>query len=113
MKKDPNVYLIDILQAAADIQSYIIGMDESDFYSDKLLQDGVIRKIAVIGEASQRLPQTYRRTYNVVPWKKIIGMRNIVVHDYDEINLKEVWSVAKIDLPDLVVSIQKILKERS
>ena len=91
MKKNFKVYLIDILQAAADIQTYTISAKREDIFVDRMLQDAVIRKFAVLGEAAKRLPTSVKKQEKNVPWKKITGLRDIVVHDYSDIDLDVLW----------------------
>mgnify|MGYP001607499981 FL=1 len=111
MQKDPNIYLADILQAGADIQAYTIGMEKEDFFMDRMAQDAVIRKLAVVGEATKRLPLSIKQREERVPWKKIAGMRDVVVHDYADIDMNIVWQVVKKDLPEIIVAIQRMLKQ--
>ena len=111
MKKNRNVYLTDILRAAADVETYLVDASMEDFITDRMLQDAVIRKIAIIGEAVKHLTKTVKKEQKDVPWKKIVGMRNIVIHDYAEVDLKIVWDAVKKDIPVLVQATQKILKE--
>ncbi len=110
MKKNSKVYLIDILRAATDIQTFTISAEKEDFFSDRMLQDAVIREISIIGEAAKRLPVSVREREKHIPWKKIIGMRNIVVHDYSDIDLSVVWDVVKKELPGLIQALQKIIQ---
>ena len=111
MKKNSKVYLIDILQAAADIQTYTISAKREDLFVDRMLQDAVIRKFTVIGEAAKRLPLFFKKREKKVPWKKITGLRDIVVHDYSDIDLDVLWETIKQDLPELVQAIQRMIKE--
>lgn len=110
MKKDPRVYLQDILDAIQRIRGYR-GLSEENFFKDFLLQDGIIRQISVIGEASSRLSLKLRQEHSEIPWKKIIGMRNIVVHDYSQIKLQRVWETVEEDLPELSKSVQAMIEE--
>jgi uncharacterized protein with HEPN domain len=99
-QRDPRVYLEDILSAIARIERYI-AEDEVMFFKDEKTQDAVIRQISIIGEAVARLPLNVRKNHTDIPWKHIIGMRNIMIHDYAETDLSTVWSVAVRDLPPL------------
>ncbi|NOS67096.1 MAG: DUF86 domain-containing protein [Candidatus Peribacteraceae bacterium] len=110
MKKDPRVYLQDILEAIQRIRSYR-GLSRENFFTDFLLQDGVIRQISVIGEASSKLSAEVKDRHSEIPWKKIIGMRNIVVHDYSQIKLDRVWETVEEDLPELSKAVQEVIQE--
>lgn len=109
MRKDPKSYLLDIEQAIEDIVSYSNGMTKKNFFTNILLQDGIIRKISVIGEAVKRLPVSVTRLEKAIPWNNIAGMRDIVVHDYSDIDLDIVWKVVKVRLPELNKAVKRLL----
>ncbi|OIO53204.1 hypothetical protein AUJ46_05680 [Candidatus Peregrinibacteria bacterium CG1_02_54_53] len=108
-KKNPRVYLQDILDAIAKVETYA-SEGEHDFFKDGKTQDAVIRQISIVGEAAAKLPAALRAQHREIPWRQIIGMRNIVVHDYSETDLPMVWKVAERDLPALKKAIEKIVK---
>ena len=99
--------LQDVLEAIDRIQQYIRGREEFD--ADPLVQVWVIHHLEIIGEACRALSDELRSRHSEVPWPAIIGMRNILVHDYFGLNLDEVWTAAERDLPDLKRRIQAIL----
>jgi len=104
-KKDYRVYLQDILFAISRIQLYA-KQGKKKYMTDGLLQDGIIRQVSIVGEAATKLPAAWKADYPDIPWKQITGMRNILIHDYSEINLDRVWIVAKEDLPPLKKTIE-------
>jgi len=73
------------------------------------LQDAVIRRIEIIGEASNRIDQTLRDSYPDLPWSQMIGMRNLLIHEYDDVDPEIVWTTVKQDLPGLILNLQKII----
>ena len=109
-KKDPRVYLEDILSAIERIQKYT-SIDKEKFLHDGLVQDATIRQISIIGEASAKVPIAIKNQHASIPWKKIVGMRNVVVHDYSEVSLLTVWTVIERDLPLLKTEVQNILNK--
>ncbi len=109
MKKDDSVYLRHILDAVRRISEYTKDATYESFAASHLIQDGVIRQIEIIGEASKSLSQTFREKNSHIPWKAIVGMRDKMIHDYLGVNIESVWKTAKEDIPMLEKEIRKIL----
>lgn len=109
MQKTDTVYLQHILDAIKQIGSYVKEIDQPHFREDKLLQDGVIRQLEIIGEASGKLSPELRQKNTDVSWSEIIGLRNRIVHAYFSIDLEIVWEIVQNDLPILKRQSKKIL----
>lgn len=99
--RDFSFRIKDILQAIADIEEYTKNMTASDFIKNKLVADAVIRNFEIIGEASNHIPDTFRKAYPDVPWKHMTAMRNILIHEYFGVNLGTVWQTIQERLPVL------------
>ena len=84
---------------------------EDDFFTSKFLQDAVIRRLEIIGDAIKNLPMEFREKYNHIPWKEFAGMRDILIHKYFGVDLGLTWEVVKKDIPKLKEEILKIMKE--
>jgi uncharacterized protein with HEPN domain len=82
MKRDDSVYLQHILDAIAKVETYLQAVDESIFGRTTLIQDGVIRQIEIIGEATKRLSSELRDRHVHIPWEDMAGMRDKLIHDY-------------------------------
>jgi uncharacterized protein with HEPN domain len=108
-KRNSRVYLEDILAAIAKIGEYT-KEGKDTFFSNEMMQDAVIRQISIIGEAAAHLPASLKTRYPGIPWKKTVGMRNIVIHDYSETDIPTVWVVAERDLPILKNIVENMLK---
>ncbi len=111
MKHDDSVYLRHILDAITKADGYLQGVDEAAFQQNSLIQDGVIRQIEIVGEATRHLSKDLRSQYSEIPWEDIAGMRDKLIHDYFGVDVDKVWLTAKDDLPDLKIRIQQILSE--
>jgi len=98
METDQLGRLRDILEAARLIGSYVKDTTETNFRADKQKQDAVIRRIEIIGEAAAHLTPATRQTIPELPFRKMRGMRNIVAHDYGNVDLKIVWEVATVHM---------------
>lgn len=110
MRSD-NERLLDIQEAIKNIRKYAkLGMDE--FKKNELIQSWIVRHLQIIGEASSRLSENFRNNHTEIPWSKIIGMRNVLVHDYFGIDKAIVWAAVENELPALKIFIEKIIKNQ-
>ena len=101
MKKDPRVFIEPVLECIDLIEGYLDGKTKVDFLKSTQLQDSVIRRIEIIGEAVRNIPPEFRADYPDIPWNEIAGMRDILIHKYFGIDLELTWEVAIRDIPAL------------
>jgi uncharacterized protein with HEPN domain len=97
-----QAYFFDIAEAARLAVLYVEQTTREEFLSDTKSQDSVIRRLEIIGEAARRISEETRKAYPGLPWKEMIGMRNFLIHDYDDVDIQIVWKTVKKDLPDLL-----------
>ncbi len=111
MPRDFRLYLDDILESCRKIRRFTEGMSFEEFQADLKTQDAVIRNFEVIGEAANRLPQDVKSLYLDVEWAKIIGFRNILIHEYFGVNLETVWTAIQEKIPILEEETKSALGE--
>lgn len=109
MKRDVRVYFDDILESIKLIQKYTANVTEDDFRKSVDIQDAVIRRLEIIGEAVKHIPDEMRNKYPDVPWKKIAGARDIFVHEYFGVRFDRVWGTIANDLPSLKRQVEELL----
>ncbi len=107
MEADQLGRLQDILNAAQLIASYVQGVTEADFRASTQKQDAIIRRLEIIGEAAVHLSDETRQVIPELPFRKMRGMRNIVAHDYANVDLKIVWEVATAHVPEVCSVLEK------
>jgi uncharacterized protein with HEPN domain len=108
--KGDEVYLNHILDAIVTIESYVI-VGYTEFMDKTHWQDAVIRQLEIIGEATKRLSQELRLQYSNVPWRRMAGMRDVLIHDYMGVDLDAVWQVTQRDMVAVKRMISAILAE--
>ena len=102
MSRRPVTLLLDeMLTAIGKIERYVEGLDRAAFLADERTGDAVVRNLEVIGEAAARLPEAFRASASDIPWRRIVGLRNRIVHEYFGIDLEIVWEIVRTDLPAL------------
>lgn len=102
------VHLLDILESARKIGSYTEGVTRDDFLRDTRLQDSVVRRLEIVGEAAGRVSAEFRRKHPDIPWAAIRGMRNRMIHRYDDIDMDIVWETVWRDIPRLIQMIEAV-----
>lgn len=107
MQRD-KVYLLDILESAKLALTYVGDKKGEEFFKDIQSQDSVIRRLEIIGEAARRISEKAKAAYPNLPWNDMIGMRNIMIHEYDNVDLSMVLETVRKDLPQLIEEIEKI-----
>lgn len=110
-KREYRDYLRDIWEAVNDAESFVEGMSFEEFVKDKKTLNAVVRSLEIIGEAAKNIPVEVRERYGTLPWKKMTGMRDKVIHAYFGVDTKTLWNTVKHDLPPLRQLVQKILTE--
>lgn len=113
MHRDPRLYLDDILEAIDKIRDYTSKMDYTAFSKDVKTQDAVIRNLEIIGEAAGRLQGAIQAESPDIEWRKIVGLRNILIHEYFGVSLPLIWDVIQSKLDPLESSCRILLNQLS
>ena len=108
MKKDPRIYLAQILERIDRINGYTAEGKQA-FFDDPRTQDAVIRNFEVIGEAAKRVPEDFRQNHPSVPWRELAGFRDILIHQYEGVSIPAVWRIIEKDLSTIRNTIARIL----
>ncbi|MBI4814593.1 MAG: DUF86 domain-containing protein [Methanobacterium sp.] len=110
MLRDYRAFLEDIYESTIRIELYTEDISFEEFKKNTLLQDAVVRNLEIIGEASKNIPMTIREQNSEIEWKKITGLRDILIHAYFGIDLDIIWDVVKNKIPSLKTKISDLLK---
>ena len=102
-------YILDILLSAKDAQQFTKGIDYKVFLDDRKCQLAVVRCLEVIGEATKRLSETFRKSHPSIPWSKMAGMRDVLIHAYDRVDIERVWTTVRDEIPPLIEALESIV----
>ena len=108
MTKDPRVYLAHILECIQRVERFT-HEGRSRFFQDVMVQDAVLRNFEVIGEAAKRLDDAYRAAHPQIPWRALSGLRDVLIHQYESVDLERVWAMVEGELPGLREAITALL----
>jgi uncharacterized protein with HEPN domain len=110
MRKNDAVFLHHIQDAIIQVETYADDLSYAQFSGDRLVQDGVIRQLEIIGEACRNLSDELRAQHPDVPWRQIIGLRNRLIHAYANISLGIIWDIVQVDIPPLKAEVTRLLE---
>ena len=109
MRRDDEIRLRHMLDAAREAVSFAYGRVRSDLDADRLLVLALVKEVEIVGEAAAQITEAARAELPEIPWRSIVGMRNRLVHAYYDINLDIVWQTVKEDLSVLIAQLERIV----
>ncbi len=113
MRQKNIIYIKHIRDAIKSILEYTKDVNKKSFNSKELIQDAIIRRIEIIGEAVKNVSNEFREKYSDIPWKKIVGMRDKLIHGYFNVDVERVWNVIINDIPVLKKQIEDIIDKEN
>ncbi|WP_083676818.1 HepT-like ribonuclease domain-containing protein [Paenibacillus glucanolyticus] len=109
--KRPINSLMDIIESIHRIETYLLNVEYEEFLSNQMLLDAVVRNLEIIGEAARNMNDEIKEKYQEVPWRNMIGLRNILIHEYFGIDESIIWEVSKRNLQEIKPVIMKAIQE--
>ncbi len=109
MKRDHKLFIKDIISAMTSIEEFVEGLSLDKVREDDKTSSAVIRKFEIIGEATRHVPDNLKEKYPDIPWKRMAGMRDRLIHAYFGVDYRLVWEAIKIDIPELRPRLQEVL----
>jgi len=106
-----KAYLWDIREAAREINGFMRGVKFHQFEQNKILRYAVERQLLVIGEAAVHIAPQFRKKHPEINWERLIGLRNVIAHEYGEMLINRVWTAATDGLPELITILDELLPE--
>jgi len=95
MNKNPKVFINHVKECVEHIEKFTKKISKKDFKNSVLIQDTVVRKLEIIGEATKNIPQKLKNNFTNIRWRYIAGLRNILIHEYFDIDLEIIWKIIK------------------
>ena len=108
-EKDERAALVDMLEFAREVCSFVDGRSRRDLDADRTLLRALERTLELVGECARRISEGTRLAHPSIPWKAMVGMRNIIAHEYGRVDLDEIWKTVERDAPRLVLVLEEIV----
>jgi len=112
MSARDDASLLDILNAARLVVEWTGGLAKNAFLADRKTQSAVERQLDILGEATKRLSMDFREQHPQIPWRQIAGLRDVLIHRYDDVNPDILWETVAVAIPALLISLEGLLPPR-
>lgn len=111
LEERDQAYLWDMLEAAKEITAFLKGVRYDDFVRSKMIRSAVERQLMIVGEAANHVSEEFQEKHPEIPWRQIIGQRNVLAHEYGDIKVERVWAAATINVPALLKALVSLVPE--
>jgi uncharacterized protein with HEPN domain len=111
LEERDQAYLWDMLEAAKEITAFLKGIRYDDFVRSKMIRSAVERQLMIGGEAANHVSEEFQEKHPEIPWRQIIGQRNVLAHEYGDIKVERVWAAATINVPALLKALVSLVPE--
>ncbi|MEK7752886.1 MAG: HepT-like ribonuclease domain-containing protein [Acidobacteriota bacterium] len=108
-EKDERAALVDMLEFCREVCSFVEGRTRQDLDADRTLLRALERTLEPVGECARRIPEDTRVAHPSIPWRAMVGMRNIIAHDYGRVNLDLIWRTVQRDMPPVVTALELVV----
>lgn len=111
LEERDQAYLWDMLEAVKEITAFLKGIRYDDFVRSKMIRSAVERQLMIVGEAANHVSEEFQEKHPEIPWRQIIGQRNVLAHEYGDIKVERVWAAATINVPALLKALVSLIPE--
>jgi len=108
-ERQDEAYLWDMLDAAQAVQRFVSGRSFQEYVADRLLRNAVERNVEIIGEAARGVSARFQAAHPEIPWRAVVGQRNVIAHEYGEIDDQRLWAVAVRFIPELIDNLRPLV----
>lgn len=110
-QRQVRLFIEDMLEAISRVEQFTQGYREEEFERDALVSSAVIRQLEVLGEAAANIPEAVRANYAHIPWRRIVGLRNMLIHAYFQVDLGIIWQIITVNLPETKQQLKEMLED--
>ena len=111
LEERDQAYLWDMLEAVKEITAFLKGIRYDDFVRSKMIRSAVERQLMIVGEAANHVSEEFQEKHPEIPWRQIIGQRNVLAHEYGDIKVERVWAAATRNVPALLKALESLVLE--
>jgi uncharacterized protein with HEPN domain/predicted nucleotidyltransferase len=101
--------LVDMVGAMEDIQDFLAGRTYDDYAANRMMQRAIERSLEILGEAANRLPKSFQAAHAEIDWGRVVGLRNVIIHRYDEVEDEQVWQIITVEVPRLLAQVRPLV----